>query len=116
MVLAVTVAVGNARSHVLPLTQSAPPQLTGTLSGLILDHGQARVPAARILVEAKGFRRTLTSGDDGSYTIELPDGKYRVSVTRDGFYPLRKTVRIRSSATVTTNITLKGIRNDASHP
>jgi hypothetical protein len=117
IVLVVILAVGNVRSHVLGLSQSAPTPQTGTLSGLILDHGQARIPAAKILVEGKGLRRTLTSGDDGSYTIELPDGKYRVSVARNGFYPSsKKTVRIRSNAAVTTNITLRGIRNDASHP
>jgi len=116
-VLVVTLGVGNASLGALSRLPSAPTQRTGILSGLILDPGQVRVPAAKILVEGKGFHRMVMSTDDGSYTIELPDGKYHVRATRGGFYPSRKkTVRIRSGAPVTANITLRGIRNDASHP
>jgi hypothetical protein len=100
-----------ATSYVALDTQDA------NLSGLVLDVGKARIPGAQILVEGNGLRRTVTSADDGSYSIQLPDGKYRVIATKGGFYPSRKkTVRIRANAKLTLDVTLKGIRHDSSHP
>ena len=70
-----------------------------------------------MIVEGKNFRRVVASADDGSYAIELPEGKYKVKVMSEGFYiSSRKTVRIKSNGTTKLDVTLKGIRNDASHP
>ena len=100
-----------------PVGQSSAPEASGKLSGLILDPGEARVVGAKIIIEAKGFRREVISTDDGSYEIALPEGKYKMRVELGGFYPSRKkTVRISSNATTKLDVTLKGIRNDASHP
>ena len=97
--------------------QTSAPQASGKLSGLILDPGEARVVGAKIIIEAKGFRREIVSTDDGSYEIVLPEGKYKVRVELGGFYPSRKkTVRISSNATTKLDVTLKGIRNDPEHP
>lgn len=98
------------------VSYAAPPQV-GNLTGLVLDVGKARIPDALILIEGPNLRRAIKTADDGSYAIQLPYGKYRVTVTRDGFYPSgKKTVNIRPNAPVTLDVTLKGIRNDASHP
>jgi uncharacterized membrane protein len=103
----------NAQS----IGQSSSPMSSGKLLGLILDPSEARVVGAKIIVEAKGFRREVISSDDGSYEIALPEGKYKVRVELGGFYPSRKkTVRISSNATTKLDVTLKGIRNDAEHP
>ena len=100
-----------------PIVQSPSSVTGGKLSGLILDPSEARVPGARIIVEGKEFRRDVVSADDGSYAIELPEGKYKVRVMLDGFYPSRKkTVRISSNVTTKLDVTLRGIRNDESHP
>ena len=97
-------------------SDAAPPQVEN-LSGLVLDVGKARIPDTLILVEGTNLRRAIKSAEDGSYAIQLPYGKYRVTVTCDGFYPSpKKTVKIRPNASVTLDVTLKGIRNDASHP
>jgi hypothetical protein len=99
------------------VTQLPAPETSGKLSGLILDPGEARVAGAKIIIEAKGFRREVTSADDGSYAIALPEGKYKVRVELGGFYPSRKkTIRISSNATTNLDVTLKGIRVDAEHP
>ena len=75
------------------------------------------MPGARIIVESKGFRREVISADDGSYEIDLPEGKYKIRVERDGFYTSRKkTIRISSNAPIKLDVTLKGIRSDESHP
>jgi hypothetical protein len=100
-----------------PVAQSPASVASGKLSGLILDPGEARVPGAKIIVEGKGFRREAVSADDGSYAIELPEGKYKVRVMLGGSYPSRKkTVRISSYVTTKLDVTLTGIRNDESHP
>jgi hypothetical protein len=99
------------------VSQSPAPEASGKLSGLILDPGEARVVGAKIIVEAKGFRREVISNDDGGYEVSLPEGKYKVRVELDGFYPSgKKTVRISSNATTKLDVTLKGIRNDPEHP
>ena len=100
-----------------PAHQSPNSRSTGTLAGLILDPGDARVPAAKVIIEAKRFRREVVSSDAGTYSINLPEGKYKVRVERDGFYPSRKkTVPITLNATTKLDVILKGIRNDESHP
>jgi hypothetical protein len=108
--LAILILASSFAANAEPLIQSSPLSSTGKLAGLVLDQGGARIPAAKVIVQRKGLRREVMSADDGSYEISLPKGKYTVSVTRDGFSPLRKQyVRIRSKATTKLNITLKGI-------
>ena len=67
----------------LPLAGNA--QITtATIVGTISDPGGAQVPAASIVARNvdTGLRRTVVSGDDGSYRIEfLPVGNYVVEVT-----------------------------------
>ena len=57
---------------------------TATIVGTISDPSGAQIPAASITVRNvdTGLRRTVVSGDDGSYRIEfLPVGNYAVEVT-----------------------------------
>jgi hypothetical protein len=113
LVVAATVLVMDGQLA----AQSSSLTAGGKLSGLILDPGEARVVGARIIVEGKGFRREATSGDDGGYSLDLPEGRYKVRVMLGGFYPSRKkSVRIMRGAETKFNVTLKGIRNDESHP
>ncbi len=113
LAVAATVLVMNGQLA----AQSSSPATGGKLSGLILDPGEARVVGARIIVEGKGFRREATSGGDGGYSLDLPEGKYKVKVLLGGFYPFQKKgVRITRGAETKLNVTLKGIRNDESHP
>ena len=100
---------------VLERSQTTGPQ--GTLAGMVLDPGKARVPRAKILLEAKGFKREITSADDGTYSIDLPEGKCKIRVERDGFYPFQKNgLRIVSGGLVRFDVVIKGIRNDVDHP
>jgi hypothetical protein len=57
---------------------------TATIVGTISDPGGATVPAASITARNvdTGLKRTVVSGDDGSYRIEfLPVGNYVIEVT-----------------------------------
>lgn len=99
----------------VPQPNLSPPN--GTLAGLILDPGDARVTAAKVIIEAKKFRKEVVSADDGSYSVDLPEGKYKVRVECGGFYRSRKkTVSISLNATTKLDVVLRGIRNDPLHP
>ena len=89
----------------------------GTLAGMVLDPNKARVPRAKILLETNGFKQEITTADDGSYSIDLPEGKYKIRVERDGFYTFRMNgIRIVSGGLVKLDVVIKGIRNDIDHP
>ena len=111
-----TSLVSSAESTSMIQTSSSAPG--GKLAGLVLDAGEARVPAAKVIVESKGFRREVTSDNEGNYEIELPAGKYRIHAERDDFYPSKKrSVRVNSSTTTTFDIILKvGRAVDEIHP
>ncbi len=91
---------------------------TGKLAGLILDANEAVVPAAKITVEGKRFKREIITTEDGSFEIELPEGKYKIKVEHDWFYPLKKkNIRVSSGVTTKLDTILKvGKRVDESHP
>jgi hypothetical protein len=111
--LTVLILANSSLSKAALLIQ--PSSSPGKLVGLV--GGEARVPAARVIVEAKGFRRETVSADDGSYQIELPEGKYKISVIRGDFYPYSKEcVRVMPNATTKLDVTLKGRRVDEEHP
>ena len=67
----------------IPLTVAAQ-STTATIVGSVTDPGGAQVPNASITARNAdtGLKRTVVSGEDGSYRIEfLPVGKYVVEVT-----------------------------------
>jgi hypothetical protein len=77
------------------LEQSQTTRPHGTPAGMVLDPGKARVPRAKIILEAKEFKREIVSADDGSYATDVPEGEYRTRVERDGFHPFRKNVKVQ---------------------
>jgi hypothetical protein len=74
---------------VLTLGVSANAQtFRGTILGTVTDTSGAAVSGATVSVKNTdtGLLRTVTSGDDGSYSVpELPIGTYSVSVEKSGF-------------------------------
>jgi outer membrane receptor protein involved in Fe transport len=85
---------------------------TATIIGTISDPGGANVPAASITVRNvdTGLKRTVVSGDDGSYRIEfLPVGSYAVEVTAtSGFKKaFRDGVVLRVNDTVRVDFALE---------
>nr|HQU93071.1 carboxypeptidase-like regulatory domain-containing protein [Pyrinomonadaceae bacterium] len=68
---------------ILPAAASAQ-VTTATIVGTISDPGGAAVPSASVTVRNvdTGLRRTVTTGDDGSFRVEfLPVGNYAIDVT-----------------------------------
>ena len=109
--LALLILTSSLASNANSFIQSSSLSSTGKLSGLVLDRGEARVVGAKIIIERKDFRREVISSlDDGSYEVALPEGKYKVSVMAVGFHLFRREcVIIKSNATTKFNITLKEI-------
>lgn len=61
---------------------------TGTILGTVKDSSGAVLPGAKVVVqnEDTGISRTLDADENGHYSaVSLSPGKYRVTVTRDGF-------------------------------
>jgi len=61
---------------------------TATLKGIVLDPVSAAIQGATVVVanEERGFRKTVITGDDGSYQIPLlQPGVYRIEVAKEGF-------------------------------
>src|SRR5215471_19245200 len=89
--------ISRRHSHVAP----------GKLSGFILSPDGAGVPGAQITITSKGVKREILSAGDGSYEINLPTGKYKVSVARQGFYSSKEGLSvIRSNVTTKLDVTL----------
>jgi hypothetical protein len=64
---------------------------TGTIQGTILDANGAAVPGANVEVKNvdTNFARTTTSDEDGRFVaLQLPSGRYNVTVTKTGFATL----------------------------
>jgi hypothetical protein len=85
VVLSVTFAffVYPANSMAVPQTSTANAHLTGTLT----DPSGAAVAGAQISAQATGSSAqvTATSGADGSYSLNLPPGSYRIRFARTSF-------------------------------
>ncbi|MEO8659152.1 MAG: carboxypeptidase regulatory-like domain-containing protein [Bryobacteraceae bacterium] len=60
---------------------------TGSIMGFISDPTGTTVPNVEVVLGSDtGYKRTVRSGDDGSYrALVLPPGIYRVSASRSGF-------------------------------
>jgi hypothetical protein len=73
----------------------APAQLVGgTIAGDVADPSNATVDRATVLIrneETGGERRLITAGDGTFSAPSIPVGVYTVSVTLDGFAPLKRT-------------------------
>ncbi len=66
----------------------------GTIAGDVVDQSNAIVDGATVLIhnEETGGERHLVSAADGTFSApSIPVGVYSVTITKDGFAPLRRT-------------------------
>ena len=64
---------------------------SGTIQGTVLDANGAAVPGASVEVKNidTNFARTSTTDDDGRFVaLQLPSGRYNVTVSKTGFATL----------------------------
>src|SRR5258708_27047202 len=84
---------------------------TGVIQGTVVDPSGAVVPAAE--VEARNLdtnvKRTLTTGADGRFVfLQLPPGRYTVTITRAGFATLvQENVTLTVGQSANLSATLK---------
>ena len=89
------------------VAQQAPSAGTGRLAGMVSDPRDVYVPNARIIIRGKQMNRDVWSGDDGTYSVELAPGTYRVRFEHFGFATVRKRVRITRDAVTKLDVTFR---------
>src|SRR5688500_2999112 len=81
------------------LAQSLRPQSEpGKLVGMVVDPNGARIATARIFITRRRLSRDVLVNEEGFFQIDLPPGRYRLTITANGFRTARRTVVIRSNA------------------
>ncbi len=84
--------------------------LYGSVAGTVSDQTGAVVPGAAITIvnDNTGFTRSTASGSAGDYRItDLPGGTYTLSITAQGFKPVRQTgINIAAGSTNQQNVQL----------
>jgi hypothetical protein len=89
------------------LAQSLRPQSEpGKLVGMIVDPNGARIATAKILITSRRLSRDVLVNEEGFFQIDLPQGRYRVTITANGFRTARRNVFIKSNAVTALNIRL----------
>jgi hypothetical protein len=66
----------------------------GTIAGDVVDPNNATVDQAKVLIrnQETGSERSLITARDGTFSApSIPVGDYNITITRDGFAPLRRT-------------------------
>jgi Carboxypeptidase regulatory-like domain len=98
-------------AFVLLLTASAALAQVATLTGRITDQSGAVVPQASVTARATdtGLTTTTETTSEGYYTLPaLPPGQYELSVTKQGFVPVKQTgLELTVQQVVRLDITLK---------
>ena len=82
----------------------------GSLRGAVQDTTGARIPAAKIVVQAadSSLQRKASSEDRGEFRVDdLPPGNYRITVSAAGFAEAEAEVSIAVSSVPEVTVTLK---------
>jgi outer membrane receptor protein involved in Fe transport len=85
-------------------------KITGDISGVVQDASGAAIKGATIKAEnpATGETRSAVSSDTGFYRIvELPPGKYRVTVTAQGFKTTTREAEVAIARVTDSDFTLQ---------
>src|SRR5205085_12197247 len=90
-----------------PLLAQSP---RGSVRGEVQDTTGARIPAAKIVVQAadSSLQREASSEDRGEFRVDdLPSGNYRITVSAAGFAQAQADVSIAVSSVREVTVTLK---------
>jgi Carboxypeptidase regulatory-like domain/TonB-dependent Receptor Plug Domain len=95
---------------ILATGAAAQTQITGAVSGTVVDPGGALVPNAAVKLVSTATGETLTAATDNSgfYAVSLvKPGNYTMSVEKDGFRKVEKTIAIIVGQNLTANFALE---------
>jgi hypothetical protein len=94
----------------------------GTLTGIVADSSGGLVPGAQVKAVhvATNFERTVTTSDQGSYTIpQLPVGAYVVIISADGFQQVTlDNIEVTAGSTIRVDgkLALGGLQGGQGNP
>jgi iron complex outermembrane receptor protein len=80
-----------------------------TISGIVKDSSGGAIPGVSVRVvndETKATIDAVTDGQGAFQAMTLPEGRYRVEATLDGFEPVVREVALASGQTATLELTL----------
>lgn len=79
-----------------------------TLTGVVRSTGNVVIPNASVVIKTEAIKKkTIVTDSSGAYKAEgLPLGTYKITVTADGYAPLKKVQEVTSAASVTVNFVL----------
>src|SRR5262249_9438212 len=81
----------------------------GTIAGTVTDPDGAAVPGASAILEnsGTGYKRATTTDEAGEFRFEnVPQNKYQLTVTANGFSAARQMVEVRSAVPIVLKIPL----------
>jgi hypothetical protein len=101
---AATLTLGKGANAVPPITLD-PMLPPGQLRAVIINIGTSRpIAGATVVIEPGGV--TQTSGPDGKFTVDLPPGRYKLTVTARGLATQQLDVNIEQNGVAIKNIEL----------
>jgi uncharacterized membrane protein len=81
---------------------------------MVLDVNGARVAGATVTIEARNYKRQFATTPEGEFHLNLPPGKYSLTVDANGFCKFqRDALQITSGATEMLNIHLEVLAYDS---
>ena len=99
-----TLTLGKGANAVSPITLE-PMLPPGQLRAVIINVGTSRpVAGATVTIDPGGV--TATSGPDGKFTVDLPPGRYKLTVTARGLAQQQLDVNIEQNGVAIKNIEL----------
>jgi hypothetical protein len=81
--------------------------VTGTITGLVSDPANARIPGVTVAASGGGRTVTTITNEEGVYTLNVPPGVYRISAWLPGFTPASGEVTVAAGATAQLPLTLR---------
>jgi len=78
----------------------------GKLAGMIVDPNEARINGAKILIVGKGIKRETIADEEGYFQLDLPQGRYVVTVSANGFRSARRNIFVKSNSVMVLNVKL----------
>ena len=89
----------------------------GRVSGMVFDMNDARVAGAKVIIESEKNKHQLATTEEGEFQLNLPPGKYSLTVESNGFCKFqRDALQITSGVTEMLNIHLEVAGYDSREP
>jgi hypothetical protein len=98
---------GEGKLDVVAMLDAAPGQTVGTVAGVVKDADGHAIADADIKLVNGDFDRTVSTDQEGKYSLTVPEGKTKVTASGFGYKTASKTVTVKQDATVKANFTLK---------